>query len=84
MKGHYNDILEDKIGIYREVNASLALVTPCYLLDEILNSEAAKVERKQINSGLEIISHFRSSCKLRLGSSLKKELESLTTTQIIF
>jgi hypothetical protein len=30
------------------VNASLALATPCYLLDEILNSEVAKEERKQI------------------------------------
>jgi hypothetical protein len=47
MKGHYNDILETPRGIVRELNAGLALVTPCYLLDELLNSEDAIKDREE-------------------------------------
>ena len=46
MKGHYNDTLETPRGIVRELNASLALVTPCYQLNELLNSEAAIKDRE--------------------------------------
>ena len=38
MKGHYNNIVDLAPGISRELNASLALVTPCHLLTEILHS----------------------------------------------
>lgn len=46
MKGHYNDVIETH-GIVRELNAALALVTPCYLLKEILYSETAEEERRK-------------------------------------
>jgi hypothetical protein len=47
MKGHYNDMIETH-GIVRELNAGLALVTPCYLLKEILHSKKAIEQREKI------------------------------------
>jgi hypothetical protein len=38
MKGHYNNIVDLVPGMSRELNAGLALITPCYLLTEILHS----------------------------------------------
>lgn len=48
MKGHYNDVLETPVGIVRELNASLALVTPCYQLREILMSDKARQQRAKL------------------------------------
>ncbi|MGA9170082.1 MAG: serine protease [Nitrososphaeraceae archaeon] len=50
MKGHYNDFFEVP-GFARELNAGLALVTPCYLLKELLYTEAAKQDRENALSG---------------------------------
>jgi hypothetical protein len=47
MKGHYNDIIEAPNGIVRELNASLALVTPCYLLYDLLHTESANKDRQE-------------------------------------
>ena len=44
MKGHYRDIMEAH-GIVRELNAAMALITPCYLLKELLMTEEAKKQR---------------------------------------
>ena len=46
MKGHYNDVTETPLGIVPELNASLALVTPSYLLYELLHTEIANKDRK--------------------------------------
>jgi hypothetical protein len=35
-------------GYAREINASLALVTPCYLLNELLHTKKAKEQRERI------------------------------------
>ncbi len=48
MKGHYNDIIETQNGIIRELNAGLALVTPCYLLKEILDTDIAKKQIEDV------------------------------------
>ena len=48
MKGHYNDLLEIPNVIVRELNAGLALVTPCYLLRELLYTTKAKEQRRRI------------------------------------
>jgi hypothetical protein len=48
MKGHYNDLLEIPNVIVRELNAGLALVTPCYLLKELLYTTKAKEQRRRI------------------------------------
>ena len=37
MKTHYNSVVDIAPGLSRELNAGLALVTPCYLLTELLN-----------------------------------------------
>ena len=47
IKGHYDNIVESPVG-YREFNAGLALVTPCYLLNELLNSKKAKGQREEL------------------------------------
>jgi hypothetical protein len=47
MKGHYNDVIETPQGIVRELNANLALVTPCYLLYELLHTEIAKQDLEE-------------------------------------
>jgi hypothetical protein len=53
MKGHYNDyrispVLELKDNIFRELNVGIALITPCYYIEEILSSSAAKKERNDL------------------------------------
>jgi hypothetical protein len=48
IKGHYNDIIENPSGYAREINAGLALVTPCYLLNELLHTKKAKEQRERI------------------------------------
>jgi hypothetical protein len=48
LKGHYNDLIENRIGILRELNAGLAAVTPCYLLKELLQTKIAKEQRRDI------------------------------------
>ena len=51
MKGHYNDLVETREGILRELNAGLALVTPCYLLKEILYGDIAQRQVRNILNG---------------------------------
>ncbi len=48
MKGHYNDVIETKNGLVRELNAGLALITPCYLLREVLYSKKAIEFRREL------------------------------------
>lgn len=52
MKGHYRDIIEAH-GIIRELNAAIALVTPCYLLHEILNTDDARKQREELAAQME-------------------------------
>lgn len=48
IKGHYNDLLDVAVGYVREINAGLALVTPCYYLTEILHTKRAKEQRDEL------------------------------------
>jgi hypothetical protein len=48
MKGHYNDVLPVSNGM-RKLNAALALVTPCYLLNELLHTKKAKEQREELS-----------------------------------
>ena len=50
IKGHYNDIAETPNGIIRQLNMGLAMVTPCYILKEILDSDKAKQHMKEISN----------------------------------
>jgi hypothetical protein len=45
MMGHFNDVQNLERGM--ELNVGLALVTPCYLLEELLQSEQAKRDREK-------------------------------------
>jgi hypothetical protein len=45
MKGHFNDMQNLERGM--ELNLGLALVTPCYLLEELLQSDQARQEREK-------------------------------------
>lgn len=49
MKGHFNDVVETFTGIIRELNSGLALVTPCYLLKELLETKEIENYLKSIN-----------------------------------
>jgi hypothetical protein len=48
IKGHYNDLLDVAHGYVREINAGLAVVTPCYYLNEILHTKRAKEQREEL------------------------------------
>ena len=45
MMGHFNDIQNLEKGM--ELNVGLALVTPCYQLEELLQSKQAKTDREK-------------------------------------
>jgi hypothetical protein len=56
MKGHYKkDVTEIPSYTIRELNEGLALVTPCYLLNELLYTDAAIKDRNYRSSQLKSI-----------------------------
>ena len=46
IKGHNNHLFENASGYIRELNAGLALVAPCYFLDDLLYTKNAKDKEK--------------------------------------
>jgi hypothetical protein len=46
IKGHNNDLFENASGYIRDINAGLALVAPCYFLDDLLYTKNAKDKEK--------------------------------------
>ena len=47
MMGHFNDMTSLERGT--ELNVGLALVTPCYMLYDLLQTEPARKEREEIS-----------------------------------